>query len=189
MTGTEANSTLACCLSITLNNNNSVLIIFTIIFYKWVMANVCVPRSEKDVKCREITHQFFLLQNSLLCCRRYGTKCSMCGEGLCPDMVVRRANEHVYHISCFQCIICKRELETGEEFYLIPTDGHLVCKSDYEMAKIKGYSPQFLKFEKIFWFFFWTYKMNFNRVAKLSPISSFRWLELSTSLISYRVRD
>uniref|UniRef100_A0AAF5PKQ1 Homeobox domain-containing protein n=2 Tax=Wuchereria bancrofti TaxID=6293 RepID=A0AAF5PKQ1_WUCBA len=70
-------------------------------------------------------------------CRRFGTKCSMCDEGICPDMVVRRANEHVYHVSCFQCIICKRELRTGEEFYLIPTDGRLVCKSDYEMAKSK----------------------------------------------------
>ncbi|KAM3728315.1 LIM/homeobox protein [Dirofilaria immitis] len=69
--------------------------------------------------------------------KRFGTKCSMCDEGICPDMVVRRANEHVYHVSCFQCIICKRELRTGEEFYLIPTDGHLVCKSDYEMAKTK----------------------------------------------------
>uniref|UniRef100_A0A915Q5C9 Uncharacterized protein n=1 Tax=Setaria digitata TaxID=48799 RepID=A0A915Q5C9_9BILA len=70
--------------------------------------------------------------------RRFGTKCSTCDEGICPNMVVRRANEHVYHVSCFQCIICKRELHTGEEFYLIPTDGRLVCKSDYEMAKAKG---------------------------------------------------
>uniref|UniRef100_A0A0R3S5E7 Homeobox domain-containing protein n=1 Tax=Elaeophora elaphi TaxID=1147741 RepID=A0A0R3S5E7_9BILA len=69
--------------------------------------------------------------------KRFGTKCSMCDEGICPDMVVRRANDHVYHVSCFQCIICKRELRTGEEFYLIPTDGRLVCKSDYEMAKTK----------------------------------------------------
>ncbi|VDN07409.1 unnamed protein product, partial [Thelazia callipaeda] len=70
--------------------------------------------------------------------KRFGTKCSMCNEGICPDMVVRRANDHVYHVSCFQCVICKRELRTGEEFYLIPTDGRLVCKSDYEMAKTKG---------------------------------------------------
>lgn len=70
--------------------------------------------------------------------RRFGTKCSTCEEGICPDTAVRRANEHVYHVSCFQCVICKRELRTGEEFYLISTDGRLVCKSDYEMAKNKG---------------------------------------------------
>ncbi|KHN76126.1 Homeobox protein ceh-14 [Toxocara canis] len=69
--------------------------------------------------------------------RRFGTKCSVCEEGICPDTVVRRANDHVYHVACFQCVICKRELRTGEEFYLIPTDGRLVCKTDYEMAKNK----------------------------------------------------
>ncbi|VDK48446.1 unnamed protein product, partial [Anisakis simplex] len=68
---------------------------------------------------------------------RFGTKCSGCEEGICPDTVVRRANDHVYHVACFQCVICKRELRTGEEFYLIPTDGRLVCKTDYEMAKNK----------------------------------------------------
>ncbi|KAK6060554.1 hypothetical protein COOONC_01784 [Cooperia oncophora] len=31
--------------------------------------------------------------------------------------------------------VCKRELETGEEFYLIPDDGRLVCKNDYELAR------------------------------------------------------
>lgn len=69
--------------------------------------------------------------------KRFGTKCSMCDEGICPDTVVRRANDHVYHVSCFQCVICKRELRTGEEYYLIPADGRLVCRSDYEMAKNK----------------------------------------------------
>uniref|UniRef100_A0A915C6W7 Uncharacterized protein n=1 Tax=Parascaris univalens TaxID=6257 RepID=A0A915C6W7_PARUN len=68
---------------------------------------------------------------------RFGTKCSVCEEGICPDSVVRRANDHVYHVACFQCVICKRELRTGEQFYLIPTDGRLVCKTDYEMAKNK----------------------------------------------------
>ncbi|VDN60407.1 unnamed protein product [Dracunculus medinensis] len=67
----------------------------------------------------------------------FGTKCAKCEEGICPDTIVRRANEHVYHVECFQCVICKRELRTGEEFYLIPNDGRLVCKSDYEMAKNK----------------------------------------------------
>ena len=28
-------------------------------------------------------------------------------------------------------------MKTGEEFYLIPEDGRLVCKSDYELAKEK----------------------------------------------------
>ncbi|VDL72435.1 unnamed protein product [Nippostrongylus brasiliensis] len=46
-------------------------------------------------------------------------------------------NGHVYHVACFQCVVCKRELKTGEEFYLIPDDGRLVCKNDYELAREK----------------------------------------------------
>ena len=77
-------------------------------------------------------------KNELCFFRRFGTKCSTCNNGICPDGVVRRANEHVYHIACFKCAVCKRELRTGDEYYLIPTDGRLVCKVDYEMAKTKG---------------------------------------------------
>ncbi|VDD94037.1 unnamed protein product [Enterobius vermicularis] len=73
--------------------------------------------------------------------QRFGTKCSTCNNGICPDGVVRRANEHVYHIACFKCAVCKRELRTGDEYYLIPTDGRLVCKVDYEMAKTKENEP------------------------------------------------
>ncbi|WKY14395.1 hypothetical protein Q1695_000163 [Nippostrongylus brasiliensis] len=47
-------------------------------------------------------------------------------------------NGHVYHVACFQCVVCKRELKTGEEFYLIPDDGRLVCKNDYELAREKS---------------------------------------------------
>lgn len=115
--------------------------------------------------------------------RRFGTKCSMCEEGICPDMVVRRANEHVYHVSCFQCIICKRELRTGEEFYLIPTDGRLVCKSDYEMAKTKGYLLGFLNFEKAFKPCFRYIKISFNRKEMITLISSLFLISISSSIV------
>ncbi|EFO23845.2 hypothetical protein LOAG_04639 [Loa loa] len=100
------------------------------------------PQCLRCVHCEQLLSSKCYLKGGQPYCKdhfykRFGTKCSMCDEGICPDMVVRRANEHVYHVSCFQCIICKRELRTGEEFYLIPTDGRLVCKSDYEMAKTK----------------------------------------------------
>uniref|UniRef100_A0A915E1S5 Uncharacterized protein n=1 Tax=Ditylenchus dipsaci TaxID=166011 RepID=A0A915E1S5_9BILA len=48
--------------------------------------------------------------------------------------VVRKANGHTYHTTCFQCVICKRELSTGDHFYLIPMDGRLVCRNDFENA-------------------------------------------------------
>ncbi|XP_046590226.1 LIM/homeobox protein Lhx3-like [Neodiprion lecontei] len=68
--------------------------------------------------------------------RRFGTKCAGCGKGLAPSQVVRRAQELVYHLTCFSCALCSRQLDTGDEFYLME-DRKLVCKPDYEQAKAK----------------------------------------------------
>lgn len=51
--------------------------------------------------------------------------------------MVRKAQDFVYHLHCFACIICNRQLATGDEFYLLE-DGRLVCKEDYETAKQNG---------------------------------------------------
>lgn len=48
--------------------------------------------------------------------------------------MVRRAQDFVYHLHCFACVVCKRQLATGDEFYLME-DSRLVCKADYETAK------------------------------------------------------
>lgn len=53
--------------------------------------------------------------------------------------VVRKAQDFVYHLHCFACIMCSRQLATGDEFYLME-DGRLVCKVDYEAAKQNGTS-------------------------------------------------
>uniref|UniRef100_A0A7M4FND1 LIM zinc-binding domain-containing protein n=1 Tax=Crocodylus porosus TaxID=8502 RepID=A0A7M4FND1_CROPO len=66
--------------------------------------------------------------------RRFGTKCAACQQGIPPTQVVRRAQDFVYHLHCFSCIVCKRQLATGDEFYLME-DSRLVCKADYETAK------------------------------------------------------
>jgi LIM homeobox protein 3/4 len=50
---------------------------------------------------------------------------------------VRRAQDNVYHLQCFSCALCSRQLNTGDEFYLME-DKKLVCKPDYEAAKAKG---------------------------------------------------
>lgn len=75
----------------------------------------------------------FLWRNN----RRYGTKCASCDLGIPPTQVVRRAQENVYHLQCFACTLCSRQLNTGDEFYLME-DRKLVCKPDYEAAKAKG---------------------------------------------------
>lgn len=69
--------------------------------------------------------------------RRYGTKCSSCDLGIPPTQVVRRVHGNVYHMQCFACVMCSRQLNTGDEFYLME-DRKLLCKSDYETAKAKG---------------------------------------------------
>jgi len=69
--------------------------------------------------------------------RRFGTKCASCQQGIPPTQVVRKAQDFVYHLHCFACVMCSRQLATGDEFYLME-DGRLVCKEDYETAKQNG---------------------------------------------------
>nr|XP_053639372.1 LIM/homeobox protein Lhx3-like [Cherax quadricarinatus] len=90
------------------------------------LTDKCFARNQQ-VYCKE---DFF---------RRYGTKCSGCEQGIPPTQVVRRAQDNVYHLHCFACVICQRQLNTGDEFYLME-DNKLVCKSDYEQAKQRGMS-------------------------------------------------
>ncbi|CAG0879716.1 unnamed protein product [Cyprideis torosa] len=94
------------------------------------------------LKCNECGDQLLdrcYARDRLVYCRdhffkRFGTKCSMCEEGIPPNEVIRRAGDAVYHLSCFTCIMCKRQLATGDEFYLMENK-KLVCKIDYEAAK------------------------------------------------------
>ncbi|XP_017263008.1 LIM/homeobox protein Lhx3 [Kryptolebias marmoratus] len=85
------------------------------------LADKCFSRGD-NVYCKE---DFF---------KRFGTKCAACQQGIPPTQVVRRAQDFVYHLHCFACIVCKRQLATGDEYYLME-DSRLVCKADYETAK------------------------------------------------------
>lgn len=65
------------------------------------------------------------------------TRCAHCDLGVAPNSQVRRAQDNVYHLNCFNCVICKQQLNTGDEFYLME-DNKLVCKTDYEAARQRG---------------------------------------------------
>lgn len=67
-----------------------------------------------------------------LCCvrRRFGTKCAGCAQGISPSDLVRKARSKVFHLNCFTCMVCNKQLSTGEELYVID-ENKFVCKDDY----------------------------------------------------------
>ena len=44
-----------------------------------------------------------------------------------------RAQKSVYHLGCFCCCVCERQLQKGDEFVL--KEGQLLCKGDYEKER------------------------------------------------------
>uniref|UniRef100_T1J797 LIM/homeobox protein Lhx3 n=1 Tax=Strigamia maritima TaxID=126957 RepID=T1J797_STRMM len=98
-------------------------------------------RCLKCIECgAQMTDKCFARNGQVFCkddfFKRFGTKCAGCEQGIPPTQIVRRAQDNVYHLHCFVCVMCNRQLNTGDEFYLME-DNKLVCKSDYEAAKAK----------------------------------------------------
>lgn len=92
-------------------------------------------------------------------CRRYGTKCSGCGQGIAPSDLVRRQRDKVFHLNCFTCCVCRKQLSTGEHLYVLD-DNRFMCKDDYTQMKAAGppssltgkstiYIPKCLTWDKV----------------------------------------
>ncbi|XP_063695168.1 insulin gene enhancer protein ISL-2B-like isoform X1 [Bolinopsis microptera] len=56
---------------------------------------------------------------------RFGAKCHRCDQGFSSNDFVMRVRENIFHLSCFRCNMCSRQLVPGEEFALLPEG--LIC--------------------------------------------------------------
>ncbi|XP_037092312.1 LIM/homeobox protein Lhx1-like [Pollicipes pollicipes] len=85
-----------------------------------------------------LTDKCFSREGKLFCrddfFRRYGTKCSGCGHGISPQDLVRKARDKVFHLKCFTCLVCRKQLSTGEELYVLD-ENRFICKEDYISGK------------------------------------------------------
>nr|CAD7456318.1 unnamed protein product [Timema tahoe] len=87
---------------------------------------ICHTSLDEQTSC-------FIRDNRIYCkgdyVRSFGAKCSKCSRGISASDWVRKARDHVYHLACFACDACKRQLSTGEEFAL--HEDRVLCKTHY----------------------------------------------------------
>lgn len=66
--------------------------------------------------------------------RLFGAKCDKCGSSFSKTDFVMRAKSKIYHIECFRCCACARQLVPGDEFAL-RDGGALYCKEDHDVME------------------------------------------------------
>ncbi|XP_065084208.1 LIM/homeobox protein Awh-like isoform X1 [Ochlerotatus camptorhynchus] len=61
--------------------------------------------------------------------KKFKASCAKCSRSISPSDWVRRARDFVFHLACFACDSCGRQLSTGEQFAII--DDRVLCKTHY----------------------------------------------------------
>ncbi|XP_073825152.1 insulin gene enhancer protein isl-1-like isoform X2 [Musca autumnalis] len=64
----------------------------------------------------------------------FGTNCDKCGNSFSKSDFVMRAKKKIFHIECFRCSACARQLLPGDEFAL-RDGGILYCKDDHDVLE------------------------------------------------------
>ncbi|XP_066504139.1 insulin gene enhancer protein isl-2b [Hoplias malabaricus] len=61
--------------------------------------------------------------------RLFGIKCAKCARGFCSSDLVMRARDLVYHVECFRCSVCGRQLLPGDELRV--RGDALLCREEH----------------------------------------------------------
>nr|XP_040241070.2 LIM/homeobox protein Awh [Anopheles coluzzii] len=87
---------------------------------------VCFCPLERQVSC-------YLRDGDMYCksdyIKKFKTSCAKCARSISATDWVRRAREYVFHLACFACDSCGRQLSTGEQFAIC--EDRVLCKTHY----------------------------------------------------------
>ncbi|XP_076875919.1 insulin gene enhancer protein isl-1-like [Brachyhypopomus gauderio] len=66
--------------------------------------------------------------------RLYAIKCAKCHKTITRQDHVMRAHVNIYHVHCFRCEGCDRQLLPGDEFTF--REGYLFCTSNHQLSNV-----------------------------------------------------